>query len=946
MEFTQYYKQLNNEQRLAVDTIEGPVMVIAGPGTGKTQILTLRIANILKKTDIDAEAILAVTFTEAGVIAMRKRLAEIIGSQAYEVSITTFHGFAQSIIQKFPEAFPRIIGSVNITEADQVRIMEEILEETKGLKILRPYGDRLHYLRDALSAIQTLKREGISGEDFEVIVEKASKAFTSIDDLYHEKGAHKGKMKGEYKDAEKQIEKNRELGIIYGAYQAKLTEEKLYDFDDMIMETLGAMRSDADLLLQLQEKYQYVLVDEHQDTNNAQNRILELLMSYHDNPNLFIVGDEKQAIFRFQGASLENFHYFKNKFPEAKLITLTENYRSTQSILDVVATKLKAMAGREERTIKIIEAPTSDTELYIIAKKILELPGPRENIAVLVRDNRDVFPLARMLEKLEIPHHIESDLDLLSDPDVRKLVLLFKAINTFGDPISLIPVLYLDIWNVEPLEVHKFVSEKLSLKSAFPEIYKKLSSWTTMAHNKTLLELFDTVVNESGLLKVILARTDSVEALEKLGVFLDQIRKLLEVKPDATLADFMDRLERMDRHRLSIKGALAGSHPGKVRLMTTHRSKGLEFDYVFVINAFSGHWGNRRHIDKLKLLPAVYGVAEAQDNDERNLFYVALTRAKKELFISYAKLSLDQRELLPSQLISELKPELLEYIDVAPYEEDFVKHREIIFGAPSSDGVRPDIQNIDFVRELFKKRGFAVTHLNNYLECPWKYFFVNLVRVPQAPEAPQMYGIAIHGALSDLLNQEERSKTYLITQFKKYLATQPLGKIEREDFEERGVEALGVYYDEYHATWTRPVLTEFKIKGIELTPDILLTGAIDKLEILDGNGVIVTDYKTGKPKSRNEIMGNTRTADASYYRQLVFYNLLLNRYKDGFYKMKYGELDFVEHAKKEKFEITAEDIVALEQQIRMVADEILNLKFWNKKCDDPDCQWCELREIK
>ncbi len=701
------------------------------------------------------------------------------------------------------------------------------------------------------------------------------------------------------------------------------------------------MRSDADLLLQLQEKYHYVLVDEHQDTNNAQNRILELLMSYHDAPNLFMVGDEKQAIFRFQGASLENFNYFKNKFKEAKLITLTNNYRSTQSILDVIETKLKALAGHAEKKIQIIEASNADVELYSIAQKIKALQIPLDHVAVLYRDNRDAFAVVRMFEKIGIPYHIESDIDLLSDVDIRKLVLLLRAINSFGDPISLIPVLYLDIWGVEPLEVHRFVSERSIFKKSFPEIYKKLSSWTTMAHNKTLLELFDAVVQESGLLKSILARTDSVEALEKLGVFLDQIRKLLEVQPGATLADFMDRLERMDRHRLSIKGALAGSHPGKVRLMTAHRSKGLEFDYVFIINAVNGHWGGRKHIEKLKLLIS----EQAGHDDDRNLFYVALTRAKKELCISYPKLSLEQRELLPSQFIAELKQELLEYIETRQYEEQFKKHREILF-SESKKSIQADIKDLEFVRELFKKRGFAVTHLNNYLDCPWKYFFVNLLRIPQAQEAPQMYGIAMHSALSDLLScPTPKTKEYLISQFKKHLAVQPLSKGERGDFEERGVEALSAYYDAHHDTWAHPVRTEFKIQGIELTPEILLTGAIDKMEMLSEHDVIVTDYKTGKPKSRNEIMGKTRANDASYFRQLVFYNLLLNRYKDGYYKMKYGELDFVEHAKKERFEISTQDIADLEVQIKTVADEILHLKFWERMCEQKDCKWCSLRGV-
>ncbi|MEK7582863.1 MAG: ATP-dependent helicase, partial [Patescibacteria group bacterium] len=602
-QFQKYYQELNKEQKSAVDAIEGPVMVIAGPGTGKTQILTLRIANILAKSDTPAEAILAVTFTEAGVIAMRKRLAEIIGSQAYEVTITTFHGFAHSIIQKYPESFPRIIGSANITEADQVKIMEEVIEGAKGIKILRPFGDRFHYLGDVLHAIQTLKREGISPDDLGKIVEREAKAFTSRDDLFHLKGAHKGKMKGEHKDTEKQIEKNHELAMLYEAYQAALTEQKLYDFEDMIMEVLGAMQSNADLLLQLQEQYQYVLVDEHQDTNNAQNRILELLMSYHDNPNLFIVGDEKQAIFRFQGASLENFHYFKNKFTGAKLITLTQNYRSTQTVLDVAKTNLVAKAGHPESAIQILEAATSDSELYMavqdIKQKITNKADAAE-IAVLYRNNRDALPMARMCDKLGVQYHIESDLDILADPDIRKLVLIFEALQQFGEAEYLMSLLYLDIWGIEPLEVHRFIvsagggsssgGKMAELKKTFPDIYQKLSSWKTVAHNKGLLELFDTIVRDSGLLASFLARPDSVEALEKLGTFLDYLRRTLETHEGATLDDFMASLQRMKEHRILMRGALAGRSPGKIRLMTAHRAKGLEFEHVYIINCFDGHW--------------------------------------------------------------------------------------------------------------------------------------------------------------------------------------------------------------------------------------------------------------------------------------------------------------------------------------------------------------------
>ncbi len=333
LEFENLYKKLNPEQKKAVDTIDGPVMVIAGPGTGKTQILTLRIANILQKTDVGPDSILALTFTESGTHTMRRRLAETIGSAAYKVNIFTFHGFCNEIIKAYPEEFPRIVGASSITDIDQIRIMEEVILSLK-LERLKPYGDPLYYLRPVMSQIKDLKREDIDPLELEKIIIKQEEDFNTITDLYYDKGAYKGKMKGKYKDLEKNIEKSKDLLIVYRAYEEALKQSKVFDYEDMIMEVVRVLRKNQDLLLRLQEKYQYILADEHQDANQAQNHILELLSSFFDNPNLFIVGDEKQAIFRFQGASLENFLYFKKLYPRAALIRLERNYRSTQSILD------------------------------------------------------------------------------------------------------------------------------------------------------------------------------------------------------------------------------------------------------------------------------------------------------------------------------------------------------------------------------------------------------------------------------------------------------------------------------------------------------------------------------------------------------------------------------------------------------------------------------------
>src|SRR3989344_8655164 len=286
--FKEYYTKLNNRQRDAVDTIEGPVMVIAGPGTGKTQILALRVANILRRTDTQADSILVLTFTESGVYSIRKRLLEMIGSAAYKVHIHTFHSFSNTIIKEYPDEFPRVIGGNPISDIDQIRFVEEIFL-AKNFSSIKPYGDPLYYVRPALSTIKALKREAIYVEDFKDIVGAQKKEFKNLPDLYHEKGAFKGKMKGEYADLEKKIAKNEELMIVYEEYEKRLKDAKLYDYEDMILEMVRTLEGKGSLLLELQEEYQYILADEHQDANQAQNKILELLSNFHENPNLFIV---------------------------------------------------------------------------------------------------------------------------------------------------------------------------------------------------------------------------------------------------------------------------------------------------------------------------------------------------------------------------------------------------------------------------------------------------------------------------------------------------------------------------------------------------------------------------------------------------------------------------------------------------------------------------------
>ena len=988
--FNKLYEKLNPEQKMGVDEIEGPIMVIAGPGTGKTHLLTMRIANILDKTDTAPESILALTFTESAVASVRKNLSEIIGTLAYRVNITTFHGFANNIIKEYPDDFPEIIGSTNISDVDQIKIIREIIDNSNLVK-LKPFGSRYFYVPSIIHAISDLKQQGFLPEDFAKIIEKENNEFENINDLYYEKGINKGKMKGKYITLLKNIERNKELAIVYKEYRQALRKSNFYDYSDMIVEVKIALEKNNDLLLIMQEKYQYILVDEHQDTNSAQNKILELLASYYKNPNLFIVGDEKQAIFRFQGASLENFLYFKNLYKNVKEISLKHNYRSTQTILNASfnikpnSIKLLSNTNQPENLINIREFSDPQSEYNFLGKDIKQLLDNNhkpEQIAVLYRENRDVFDIARVLRKFGLPFTIESDQDILDDQDIKKLLIILRAIYNFGSDRELIELLYIDIFDIPALDIYKLSSFKRGKASLYDviksdkllkeanienveklkEIYKKLSIWKKQSYNKNAVAIFEDIIRDSGLLGKILSDSLAIEKIQKLGTFFDQIKNLIASHKDYTLDDFFDYLNVIKEHNISIKNNGLGYSIGKVRLMTAHKSKGLEFDNIYITNAQDGHWGGRRNHENIKLPSQIFSMLnkidqdleEDDDEDERNLFYVAITRAKKQVTITYSVKNQEEREKLPSIFVQEIKPEFIKILKIENEQISEPRDKMQDEFKQDANGVS-NIKEKDFLNDLFIKNGLSVTALNNYLTCPWNYFFNNLLRLPGNQNKFMIFGTAIHEALKNyfdtLKDGKDLKKDYLIRRFRESLNKQPIVQNEYTEMLKKGKEALSGYYDFYHKSFKTNILNEMNITRVELAENIYINGKIDKIEILDSsNNVNVVDYKTGKAKSRNELGGLNKNSTGDYLRQLTFYNLLLNNYQNNKFKMQSGEIDFIQpdekgNYRKELFTITKEMTDNLENQIKQVAKEILELSFWDKTCNDKKCEFCALRKM-
>ena len=355
--FEAVYESLNEQQKVAVNSIEGPVMVIAGPGTGKTQILGARIGKILLETDTAPENILCLTYTDAGAIAMRKRLVSMIGTSAYKVNISTFHSFCNDIIQDNLSLFDKTNLDA-ISELEKIELLKKLIDGFDKTNPLKRYrGDIYFEMSNLAKLFSAMKKEGWKPS---FLIEKVDDYIKEIPfrDAFIYKRKYKQFEAGALKQGlvDNELEKMAKLKAAiesFDVYQKLMKDRNRYDFEDMINWVINAFKENKNLLAQYQERFLYILVDEFQDTSGTQNELVQLLVNYWDQPNLFVVGDDDQSIFRFQGANVENMLHFQNQYAQDMLtIVLENNYRSTQPILDASTIVIN---NNQERLVNKIE---------------------------------------------------------------------------------------------------------------------------------------------------------------------------------------------------------------------------------------------------------------------------------------------------------------------------------------------------------------------------------------------------------------------------------------------------------------------------------------------------------------------------------------------------------------------------------------------------------------
>ena len=986
---------LNPSQHQAVTEIEGPVLVVAGPGTGKTQVLTKRIAEILKQTQIGPENILALTFTESGVVAMRDRLRDQIGQTAYYVDICTFHSFCNDIIKKWPEKFAFAKELESATDVEKAQIMKSIIDDL-NLKKLKPFGDKYKYLKPALGTISSLKRENVS-------VEKLNELIAAEEiQIKNETKINPRTGKPRVKDIKKMegVEKQKELALVYENYQKKMIEKGRYDYEDMIMFVVDKLKNDDFLKAYYQEKYQYFLLDEYQDTNSAQNEVVTLLGEFFDSPNIFAVGDDDQAIYRFQGASLENILEFTGKYPNAQKIVLTENYRSDQKILDaaralIVNNKqrletripdiikiLKGQKNEQDNGVMLCELDDGNEEAYFIAKKIFEMResgADLSEIAVFYRRNRDVTELIRFFEKLGIKYEITGGGNLLDDIQIQKIISLLKVINNPRDDIEFFRMLNLDFLDIEREDIFKLTSLAHKKKKRYAEIVRDvallkesnlknivkisnlsvlLDQWTGYNSNLIFGEFFEKVINESGFMEYLLKRED-VRELNRIKTFFNQIKEFNRGDHHLRLKSFLEILDLMEEYSIQMEEGHISTGDSSVKLMTAHKAKGLEFDHVFIFKSISSAWekyrGGRNDIKLPANIFAMQDLDESlEEEDERRLFYVALTRAKKQAYITYAKKyekgSGKMREESPSVFVAEISDKSLKF-DTQKYKEEVSERLKLYLAPPAPESYSEGLQS--YLKELLKDYVLSVTALNNYLNCPRKFLYQNILKVPRVKVKYMSFGTAVHFALQEFFEAFKREKIspsldFLLSAFEAGLKKEVLEPSDYEESLEKGKKMLTEYLQYHKNNLKIPLFNEYNFISHKIIFDgIPLTGKADRIDMIDEklSTVNVVDYKTGAAKTENQIRGLTEDATSDNYRQLVFYKLLAELDRWFKWKVVSCELDFVgEPNRKFQTSIMQADIDGLKQEIKTAYQAMQDLKF-DKIVKGKICSKCEFYNV-
>lgn len=946
--FDSSYAKLNKEQSMAVLHIDGPLMVVAGPGTGKSTLLTLRIAHILRTTDAPASSILAITFTDSGVASLRDKLFELMGHEGDDVQVHTFHSFCISKINQFPHLFTDILPITVLDDFSSRELMSEILETAKYLEI-RPVGNPDYYIAGLLSYVRDAKKEALSPK----LLKQWLRTFA------------KTSPKNEIID--KKIARSLLAVDVYSEYESKKEEIRKIDFDDIIIKFLDSVATNSEFRAAVREGVMYAMVDEHQDTNALQNLVVRSLFGEDESPNIAVVGDEKQAIFRFQGASEKNFIDVKNIWPETKVVSLKTNYRSHSTILRashklMVSTisKLVTSLGLNkelvsgttitEKPLEIVSAnETRDMDLFLIDYVRSNLVKEDvKTIAIIARRNAEVRRLTSIFRSAGIEPVGNYDEEVFSHPLV-SAILDFCEYALYPDRVHVLARLVasgaVECRNSDMVKV-------LALLKSGSDASRMLNLDVLQNFhfdNNPIQRLID-LVKKTPLGKLLI-KPEYSDVFHEFITIATNVTKGASQQTTVFVCKLLLSMRHSQyRHKKKID---FGSETNGLSIMTAHASKGLEFDHVIIVEATEEEWIGRK-----KTPPFLLPDNDKDDEriaDERRLFFVALTRARSHVVVCHVL-----------QESSKRRP--LRFIEDIPSK--YLTRRVLETQAGVELETKLDANNVgldkilkDRIMNSLKTKGLSVTSLNHYLNCPNKFLYLSILKLPQAPVASAVNGSAVHDILSRVmlnepLSQKETQKL-LTNEYNSYITNTLLPAVEKKalvaSFQKHVVDIANFVIAEQGLDGE--VKTELRLRfdyesrrGSQKTT-IPLHGIIDLVRT-NGEVVTVTDYKSQTPVSLNQIKGLTKNSNGDYWRQLCFYYYLITSTNliDTEGKSVETGLLFLKNGKGgilKRVSVVMEEGVAnhvLKDVDSLLAD-VVNGKIGFSFCDNASCDWCRLRKL-
>ncbi|MBI2411117.1 MAG: ATP-dependent helicase [Candidatus Kerfeldbacteria bacterium] len=980
---------LNKEQQEAVTHESGPLLIIAGAGTGKTTVITRRIAYLIEKGLAKPEEILALTFTEKAAGEMEERVDALLCMGYVDLWISTFHAFGERLLKDhaidvgLPNDF-KLLG-----ETEQALLLREYIDDFE-LDYYRPKGNPTKFVQALISHFSRLKDEDITPQEYLAYAEKLHLDL----DIGEAKRSSRG-IDAEGSSAEASLHEARrvmEVARAYKQYQDVLRAQGALDFGDLIIETIHLLKERPTLLAHYRKQFKYILVDEFQDTNFAQYDLIKLLAAPHN--NLTVVADDDQSIYSFRGASMSNILIFKKDFPDSYEVSLIQNYRSRQNILDLAYEFIQHNnPNRLEKTLNInkhlqsnipasgtiehLHSQTLDGEAKMVADKMIALKEAQPELAwsdfaILVRANDQANTFIPYLERAGIPYQFLASKGLFAKPVILDVIAFLKLLDNYHESRAMYRVLTYTVWNIPHSDIVRILEygrkHTQSLYESCRTIravldlnaqtYTQIETILTLldrlaldARSRTVGEITLSFLEQSGYLKWLTTLDERMSAdfILYLNQFYKYITAFERAQSEKTVRNFINELTLMieagDEGKLQ---ADMEAGPESVKLMTIHAAKGLEFEYVFVVNLVDKRFPSIARKEAIPVPDAIVKDMVPEGDwhieEERRLFYVAVTRAKTGLFLTSGEDYGGARKKKPSRFLIECG-----FVDTKPEPTGAV-----VFG-----GTGVTVSGGDAAVEdealTHKPKTFSFTQLKAYETCPWQYRFSFILKVPTPGKPSFSFGKTIHatlyeffrrlkeaeelqqgdlfgGATPTVTHKDLKSQLNLDTLLEiyeqKWINEWYENKKRREEYYEKGKTALKKFYALHEHAWPRVMMLEkgFHFKLGEYT----MKGAIDRVDETE-EGIEIIDYKTGTPPKS----GKKDTEQLYVYALALREIMELDPIKLTYY--------FIEENTTMSTSIEAKKLEAVSEWALGLIEKILSGKF--AATPGMHCKFCDYRDI-